>query len=803
MNKSTPEIHWLKNLDHNELNIEASGGKAAGLNQLMRWGLNVPNGFVIINAQKGNYPAQLGAFYKELGSNKVAVRSSALGEDGNESSFAGQYESILNVQGYDNICAAIDKCVESLQSQRAASYQKANHIQSSHVQSAQMNIVVQNMVNAASAGVVFTVDPVSGRHDRLVIDAVNGLGEALVSGEETPDHYEFDQNGKLVFSELISDSAILSSAQCNQLYKEAIEAAQHADKPLDLEWAIDQKGQLFWLQARPITTIGSDLNELDTPIKPDDILTRCNVGEMMPGAVCPLTFSTTGRCIEHGMQHMHVAYANRPAINNEWTQIAMNHGKLFINLSGSAAAGSTVLGINAKAIGYSVCGETVTDLKDPPKKNMWTRFKGAIKMLQYLLAADNVIAEFKNKAQLFSLPVIGNSQEIASALDSSLSFYSEAMAVHLQSSATSGVTSNILQSMISGGQESTPAEEAEAANLMAGATGVESAVLVEQLDQVIDQIAENKNEATNFINATSEDALSWLSSSADKITTDYKNFIQRHGHRGYRELCMRELSWADAPEELVKTIQASVKARLSGVKGSEKPVSVNPDSLSRGLRWILPKAHNAIRRREDTKSLLVNIGNQFKRSYRALGERLTLDGKLKDMDQLFFFTHEELMDFVYSDTESDTLYWQRKTNERRKALEYQNKIEFNEICKGSPVPIDLRLIAASQEGDIVGRPVSSGIVEGLARVAFNVSEAAALQPGEILVAPITDVGWTPYFSVISGLITDVGSSVSHGAVIAREYGLPAIVNTRVATQCIKTGDKIHLDANTGIVTHLK
>jgi phosphohistidine swiveling domain-containing protein len=109
---------------------------------------------------------------------------------------------------------------------------------------------------------------------------------------------------------------------------------------------------------------------------------------------------------------------------------------------------------------------------------------------------------------------------------------------------------------------------------------------------------------------------------------------------------------------------------------------------------------------------------------------------------------------------------------------------------------------ANSEGELVGRPVSRGVVEGRARVAFSVSEAAALQPGEILVAPITDVGWTPYFSLISGLITDVGSAVSHGAVIAREYGLPAIVNTRMGTKHIRTGDRVRLDAETGVVTVL-
>ena len=263
---------------------------------------------------------------------------------------------------------------------------------------------------------------------------------------------------------------------------------------------------------------------------------------------------------------------------------------------------------------------------------------------------------------------------------------------------------------------------------------------------------------------------------------------------------MREASWADAPETLIATMQASVKGQLGGARKVTKPQQVDPNNLSRGLRWILPKAHNAIRRREKTKSLLLDIANRFKRSYRALGEQLFSEGKLSDADQVFFFTHRELIDFV--DGKVDLGLWQSKTKARRTALHFQDKLKFDEICVGKPVPIDPR-IHVNHEGNITGRPVSSGSVVGIARVAFSVDEAAGLNLGEILVAPITDVGWTPYFSLIAGLVTDVGSSVSHGAVIAREYGLPAVVNTRVATQQIKTGDKIHLDADTGVVKILQ
>tara|TARA_R110001592_G_C13192743_1_gene753283 strand:- start:31964 stop:34354 length:2391 start_codon:yes stop_codon:yes gene_type:complete len=792
---STPDqLLWLEDIAHQPV-----GGKALGLQKMLGWQLSVPTGFVLVNAQLGQHPPALADFYQRMGQGKVAVRSSAIGEDGEDSSFAGLYETILNVEGLDALAEAIDACVGSLHSQRASAYQRHEVVD---VQ--QMSVVVQRMVDASAAGVLFTADPVSGRHDRLIIDAVTGLGEALVSGEQTPDHYEYDRADKLVYSELIDDEPILTVAQQQRLIAEARRAVAMAGDQLDMEWAIDKSGQLHWLQARPITTLGTDLNELDTPLNPSDVLTRCNVGEMMPGASCPLTFSTTGRGIEHGMQHMHVSFAGRPAITGEWTQLAMSHGKLFINLTGGLAAAATVLGVDAKSMGHSVCGGIVEELQEPPKKPLWVRIRGALRLLKYLWSADRVIADFRARIAEFTLPTSGDSRSIAAELHRQQTVLYETMAVHLQSSTTSGFASNILQAIISGGQESTAQEEAEAARLMAGATGVESAVLVEQLDAIAEQIAHHEDAPSLFLGKKPAAALAWLTAIQGNTGASYKAFIRRHGHRGYRELCMREVSWGDAPEGLIATLQASVAARLAGSTASVRPQPVDTAGLSPGLRWILPRAHKAVRRRELTKSLLVDVTNRFKQSYRYLGSLLVVERLLEEADLVFFFTEQELTEYVLeqSDDSASVAYWNRKTAQRRLALDYQNRLDFDDINVGQPQPIDSRVLARHGDGEITGRPVSLGIVEATARVAFSVAEAADLKAGEILVAPITDVGWTPYFSMIAGLVTDVGSAVSHGAVIAREYGLPAIVNTRVGTQRIKTGDKIRLDANSGVVTIL-
>ena len=374
-------------------------------------------------------------------------------------------------------------------------------------------------------------------------------------------------------------------------------------------------------------------------------------------------------------------------------------------------------------------------------------------------------------------------------------FYEHAMAVHIRSSALSGFLSAIVENMVSSkSNRATPEEQAEAMRLLAGASGVESADMVIQLDKLVDHIASLPEAAMRFCNVSVADALSWLRCE-EKVRAQFAAFLTNHGHRGYRELCMRDPAWGEDPTSLVQSMQAGARARLAGAATHHAhQASIDMASLSRGLRWLLPRAHNAVRRREHTKSHLVTVGHRFKLAFAHLGKLLVEEGSLPDADLVCFFTFNELPDFVA--TRDPAMV--EKAKRRRNALPFQQRLSFPEISVGSPLPLQEQA-AEIGDGKFAGRPASSGIVEGAARVAHTLSEAAELEPGEILVTPITDIGWTPYFSIIAGLVTDLGSAVSHGAVIAREYGLPCVVNSRVGTRIIKTGDRIRLDGDTGLV----
>ena len=786
----TPDVLRLE-----QINDSSMGGKAFGLSRLVAMGLPVPPAFVICNARMGSYPSDLDQHFLALDCDKVAVRSSAQGEDGADASFAGQYETVLNVADLMQLRQAIDHCVASAGTDRARQYQQ----QQSNAGIATMNVVVQSMVDARVAGVVFTADPASARRDLLVIDAVAGLGEALVSGEATPDHYCVNSAGDIVRRQLVSDTPLLSDLQIADIARQAREAAANEGHPLDLEWAIDQAGVLFWLQARPITTLPADLNEFDSILpRPDDVLTISNVSEMMPGAVCPLTMSFTGWGIDYGLQHMQVTVGARQSIDKNWQITASAYGHLFLNLTGNVVMSAGVLGSSADQAAQTLCGRIVPELKELPPLPWWRRVTNTVKLLRYCLGAPGVVQRFGQDLEQFAIEKKAGSAAMWDEISSKSWFFDHCMAVHIQSSALSGFLCAIVENMVSGkSNDSTIAEQAEAVRLLAGASGVESALMLEELDALLDEVALHPEAEQGFRRATVADAILWLRT-APHLAQAFERFLSGHGHRGYRELCMRDPSWSDDLTPLIQSMQAAVHARLlTGGHREQHGEDIDWSALGRGLRWLLPRAHNAIRRREHTKSQLVELAHRFKLAFRYLGEQMASEGILPDADLVYFFSTSELPVFIAEPSPSAV----QQALARRRALDYQQQFEFPEISVGLPQPLEPQSVDVA-DGMLQGRPASRGVVEGIVRVAHTLSEAAALEPGEILVTPITDIGWTPYFSLIGGLVTDLGSSVSHGAVIAREYGLPCVVNTRQATHFLQTGNRVRLDGDAGSVTLL-
>ncbi len=771
-----------------------TGGKAAGLARLCAMELRVPEGFVLVGASPGQRSPGLEQAFRALGG-AVAVRSSASDEDAVEASFAGQYATVLNVRDESELHAAVDRCLLSLESAEAGAYRRERATEKAH---RSMAVVIQRMVEARTAGVLFTADPVTARRDTVVVDAVAGIGEALVSGHAAPDHYLLNRDGELRRGRVIQQGQpLLTQDQLRRLTQEALDAERRWGCPLDLEWAFDASGELYWLQSRPITTLVGDLNEFDTPARPTEWFTLANIGEMIPGAVCPLDLSTIVVGIDHGIQHMLVVCGVQPRIEPRLQVVGQFYGHLFFNLSAMFPFCSKVGGSSPEQLMYAICGRVIEELVgDPPASPVKRAVNGA-RYLYYVLSGEAEVQRLTGELLDFQILPGADAEATYGEIDRHLPRLMETYRVHIQSSAGSGFTSGVLQGVLAKGHIPTAAQEAQLAEMLAGASGVESADLVTELDHLARLILEQGPALTT---AEPAEALAWLRrGDALRVGDAFNSFLRRHGHRALRELSLRQKGWADDPIPLVRALQAgsamSGRAHGRGQEGSPGGKGSLP------MRGLLAWSQRTVRRRERSKSMLVDVTDRFKKAYRHLARQLVECGDLPDEDALFFLTHQELGSLVAGRLQDTP----DLVGTRRAVFAGQQGLRFSTVFTGVPQPLDPQ-DELSREGEgkdqLTGQPVSCGVVEGPARVAITVEQAAGLKPGEILIAPVTDVGWAPYFRIIGGLATDVGSAISHGAVVAREYGLPAVVNLGSATRVFRTGDQVRLDADRGTLTRL-
>jgi phosphohistidine swiveling domain-containing protein len=784
------------------LDGEAAGGKAEGLRALARAGLPVPDAFVVLDAAPGALPPDLGAAYRRLGGGPVAVRSSALGEDGEAASFAGQYESILDVSGEEALARAVEACLASAASARAAAYRRTHEATAGPVA---MAVVVQRMVDAAAAGVVFTADPVSGRRDRMVVNAARGRGDALVSGRIAADEYVLSPGGDRLEARIAGDSAVLGEAALRTLAAGAARAARAAGRPLDLEWAIDRAGACFWLQARPITTLGADDATDDAP-PGDAVYTRFNVGEVIPGAVTPLTWSVVGRAGDHGLQDLFVRLGTQARHVDRVLYFARFSGHVFLNATAMYAASARIPGVTKEVLDLGLAGRPIPETPVPAPAPLAARLATGLRFLALALGAEKRVERLARTVEALAIePAAEDPAGVLAATLRCVPALREAWAVHTATSLASSALHGAVLRLLGGGPVPGPEAHAEAARLLTDVRGIESADVIGALDALADRLAADPA-AHGLARLRPEEALAWLRSpEAGPHGAAFARFLALHGHRGIRETELRQKDWSEDPATLVASLQTALRGRLARPPGPRGAAGSGAATPARGriagaaLALLVARAKRAIRLRERSKSLSVRAVRVVKRGFARLAALLVAAGKLPDEDAIWFLTQDELRALVASERRDLA----RLIAVRRARHEADMALTMPEISLGPPAPEDPEAAAAPPGSTIRGTPVSRGRAAGLARVVRAPEDAEGLRPGEVLVLPFIDVGWTPLFSVAAGLATEIGSPLSHGAVVAREYGLPAVVNLPGATRLCRTGDRVVLDAVAGTLTVLE
>lgn len=227
------------------------------------------------------------------------------------------------------------------------------------------------------------------------------------------------------------------------------------------------------------------------------------------------------------------------------------------------------------------------------------------------------------------------------------------------------------------------------------------------------------------------------------------------------------------------------------------------------LKHLLPLAHRCVANREATKSLLIKTVHQFREAYKILGEKMAHAGIIPESRVIWFLTHSEI-ERILEPLSAQRTKFVRKAMRRRQLFGPWDKVGFPEIIAGNPVQIEEKMLAGETAmlGDggggsavvVSGTPACPGKVTGRAKVVRHISDAANIQPGDVLITHSTDIGWSPYFPILSGVVTELGGLISHGAVVAREYGLPCLVGVGGATKQFKDGDIVSLDAIKGLLS---
>ena len=759
------------------------GGKASGLDLLAKEGFTVPGGFVITELESLDENAVYQAF-DALGTEKVSVRSSASNEDGAQASHAGQYETFLFVDRA-HLLESIRRCVDSLQAHRVQDY--ARHF---HLDAGTMNVVVQTMIDSEKAGVLFTADPHAGH--ALLIEAVQGQGENLVSGQVSAHRYSISRKCYRPCGD-----ALLTEAEVRLLYEAGKRVRACFGEEKDLEWALCN-GTLYFLQMRPITTEIIDIEEFD---RDDDVsghlFTNRNVGEMMPGAVTPLTLSTSVLAIDYGMRYMYYkagAYRS-PDEETPLRLISSISGHLFFDMNMMYSMHAKVGIVDPQSMNLSIMGEYYDS---PPvtaqPASQLVRSINSVKFLKYVLSGHRALGQFDKLLKRVHFVKTSSCRELYRSIDGNIGLLNESLIYHYASSSYSGSASSTLYRLVDSYFPDKQEYQAFLSHLLSNIPNIESADILSRLQDLADRIKAGQPEAVHF---QAPELLEYIQTHPD-IHALYQDFLAHHGHRCIKEAEMRNKPWREDQMALMNYLSSIIKAprtlvaQEGEIDWQKEFAFVEKPMLKAACITFAKKSRQAVVDREYTKARLIEIIDLFKTQYALLAELLVADRLLPDPDLIYFLTHPEIGRLIDGESALVPL-----AERRRKAYAIQSELSFDDVYIGKPLADSFE--TGPDEGELRGVPVSNGECEGIVHIVHSADDANALKKGEIMVAQFTDIGWTPYYSIVNGLITEIGSSLSHGAVVAREYGLPAIVNVKGATKVLKNGDLIVMNATKGTI----
>ncbi|MCC7020740.1 MAG: hypothetical protein IT332_13345 [Ardenticatenales bacterium] len=861
-------------LDSSHATLAAAGGKGASLARLSAAALPVPPGFHVTTAAYRRFvdanhlaeviqraanratidePASLerasaiiralivqatvprdvaegvGAAYAVLGAGDpaVAVRSSATAEDLPELSFAGQHDSYLNVRGAEAVLAAVRRCWASLWTARAIGYRARQGIDGADVSLA---VVVQRLVPADVAGILFTANPMTGARDEVVVNAAWGLGEAIVGGHVTPDTFRVDKATGTIRSADVMDKAVqtvrtddgtrevpvpsarraaptLSPAHIAELTRLGGRIEALYGHPVDVEWAI-AGGNIAIVQARPITALPEPRVELDwTTPKANGRYARSSVVELLPEPLSPL-FETMALPRWNRAMAALMAEIGLARVMKQLTDLTTIHGFAYYDYSMSPTQTFRML-----FHFLTHPGQLIDHFRRA--RSLWEdeahpRYRAVVaawdeRDLVGSTASDLLAgaARITDAAADYYLTIQSGILPVAYIGEACFTYFYGKLAKR------KGDPLAITYLL---GFDSKPIRAEKA------------------LFDLAVWAREHPDLASALTSMTTAEIAAALGGpppghvTADAwnvFTTLFAAHLQHYGDAVY-DLDFSKPLAADDPSPLLEALKSFVAGDARSPYERQGASSAAREAATHALRsrlrgrrgrfvgWLLGGAQQFAPLREDA---LADVGlgwPQLRRMMRVLGERAVAAGAVTAAEDVYWLTVDELQDVARAIDSGQRAEDHASAVAARRATAAHNRTVTPPVAlplKGGATFLGMDLMRfmpahSHQEGGdtINGIGASPGRVTGTARVILGPDHFHAMRHGDILVTKITTPAWTPLFALAAGIVTDVGGPLSHSSIVAREYGIPAVLGTGVATAQIRDGARITVDGDGGRVT---
>ncbi len=772
----------------------------------------------------------------------VAVRSSATAEDLEDRSFAGQYETYLHVQDAQQCRDAVKGCWASLWSDRAYRYRQSTRIRGNDLG---MAVIVQQMVCADASGVMFTADPVAQDRNRLVIEACYGPGDALVTGRVAPDRFVLDKLTRAVVRQSLSEQMrrerareadpapadgartvgdpCIDEVTIGKLADLAAAIEQYYQCPQDIEWAVSAS-QVRVLQSRAITTMPK------VPSWEERQVWSCvNTREVMPDVLTPATWSLISDLLESTLNMVldmiGLDRGNSPVVG-------LVAGRCYANLN-------TLLGIARKlplvrrARLNTIFGDTAPEdqalrwieLATQDCAEVKTQFGKALGRLpgNFLHAlffteakAQRALADMQRVVQDFDtldlkqLSAGETLDHLTQSVEYLRQFISSARHGAIQTGAAIAAFLLLRKVCVRWLGES----EGFANGLLIGVGDLMDARSGLDLWRLAEEASRHPPVKAAILSGEPWERVSQALrrvEGSDQFLRSWAEYMRNYGHHARGEFELYNPRWCERPDyilSLVRSFMAALEQTNMVTTWRERTekrrhlvqecrVRLKNPLKRAAFNRLLTRAQRFVAVRENSKDHVIRLFLTWRRLLVALGDRLHTQGMLRCPEDVFFLTPTEMRAVTAGAADGA----RQATVEQRKA-EYEG---FRDIIPPLTVLGRFRPQTRPPAREdataecLKGLGVCPGIVRGKARVIPSAADESPVLPGEILVAPFTDPGWTPYLVSSSGIVIDQGGLLSHGSIIAREYGIPTVVNVGPATRLIKTGDIVEVDGDQGTV----